>query len=187
MGDPTWPFRPKDGCCKQLTLTVNGAVIDTKQRLVVIEKDVKDLALAVKTNSEQQDLKLDVLNDKLDLIYKLLQLMSPKQMHIQFKGEQPDMPGTETDIQTIPATAFETDAAGAALTLNPANVTWAIADPTIATLTQNPDGSATFKALKVGDTTVTCTDNLAGITGSDTLSVTVSAATGLVIAFGTAS
>lgn len=179
---PTWPFT-NDVCCKQLTKTVNGAVIDTKQRLITLEKDVKDLAQDFKTVNK----KLDVLNEKLDHIYALLQQMSPKVMHIQFKGEEPDMPGTETDIQTIPATAFETDAAGAPLTLNPANVTWAIADPTIATLTQNADGSATFKALKPGDTTVTCTDNLAGITGSDTLTVTTSAATGLAITFGTAS
>lgn len=171
---PVWPF-VNDACCKQLTSIVTSAVVDTKQRLITLEASVDKL-----------DKKLNILHEELDLIYQLLQQMSPKVMHIQFKGEQPDMPGTETDIQTIPATAFETDAAGAALTLNPANVTWAIADPTIATLTQNADGSATFKALKVGATTVTCTDNLAGITGSDSLTVTTSAATGLAIQFGTA-
>ena len=174
-------YRRKKTCCEQLTEILLGAVIDTKQRLIIIDKQLKDLA----ADAKKKDIQLNVLNDKLDHIYQLLQALSPKVMHIQFQGEQPDMPGTETDIQTIPATAFETDAAGAQLQLNPANVTWAIEDPTIAEMTQNADGSATFRALKPGVTNVTCTDNLAGITGSDTLTVTTSAATGLVLQFGT--
>jgi hypothetical protein len=67
-------------------------------------------------------------------------------------------------------------------------VTWAIDDPTVAALTQNADGSATFKALKVGTANVSCTDN--GVTpplvGTDTLTVTGGPASTLVLQFGTA-
>lgn len=88
------------------------------------------------------------------------------------------MPGKETDTQTIPCSEVETDAAGNPVTLNPANVKWAIDDPTIAELTQNADGSATFKAVKpvppaVNPRTanVTCTDTVTNVIGTDTLEV----------------
>jgi phospholipase C len=88
------------------------------------------------------------------------------------------MPGKETDTQTIPCSEVETDAAGSPVTLDPANVVWAIDDSTIATLTQNPDGSATFKAVKpVPPATnprtanVSCTDTKTGVVGTDTLEV----------------
>lgn len=98
------------------------------------------------------------------------------------------MPGTESDIQTIPCAAVETDAAGDPVTLNPANVVWAIDNPAIASLTQNPDGSATFKALAVGTANVTCTDNseTPPLVGTDTLTVTAGPANKLVLQFGTA-
>lgn len=115
-------------------------------------------------------------------------LTQPVKMQLQFKGEQPGMPGQETDTQTIPCSALETDAAGQPVTLNPASVTWSIADPTVATLTQNVDGSATFKALKVGATTVSCTDTSVtpNLVGTDTLTVTAGPASTLVLQFGTA-
>ena len=88
------------------------------------------------------------------------------------------MPGKETDTQTIPCSEMETDGQGNPVTLNPANVQWAIDDPTIATLTQNADGSATFKAVKpvppaVNPRTanVSCTDTKTGVVGTDTLEV----------------
>jgi len=90
----------------------------------------------------------------------------------------PSVPGKETDSQTIQCTEMETDGAGNPVTLNPANVKWAIDDPTIATLTQNADGSATFTAVKpvppaVNPRTanVTCTDIVTGVVGTDTLEV----------------
>jgi hypothetical protein len=93
------------------------------------------------------------------------------------KGET-TMPGKETDTQTIPCSEMETDGQGNPVTLNPANVQWAIDDPTIATLTQNADGSATFKAVKpvppaVNPRTanVSCTDTKTGVVGTDTLEV----------------
>lgn len=98
------------------------------------------------------------------------------------------MPATETDVMTIPASAVETDAAGFPVTLNPAGVTWAVDDATVAELTQNADGSATFKALKPGVVNVSCTDNSVtpAVTGTDVLTVTVGAVAALAIAFGTA-
>jgi hypothetical protein len=95
----------------------------------------------------------------------------------QFQKEN-HMPGKETDTQTVPCSEVETDAAGNPVVLNPANVKWAIDDPTIATLTQNSDGSATFKAVKpvapaVNPRTanVTCTDTVTNVVGADTLEV----------------
>jgi len=95
------------------------------------------------------------------------------------------MPAQLTDTQSIPATISETDAAGQPVTINPATVTWTVNDPTVVTLTQNADGSATFKAEKVGTTGVGVTDSSNGLSAQDTLTVTAGAATALVIAFGT--
>lgn len=88
------------------------------------------------------------------------------------------MPAKETDTQTVQCTEMETDAAGNPVTLDPTSVTWSIDDPTIATLTQNPDGSATFKAVKpvppaVNPRTakVTCSDTKTGVSAADTLEV----------------
>jgi hypothetical protein len=88
------------------------------------------------------------------------------------------MPGKETDTQTIPCSEIETDAAGNPVTLDPTSVVWAIDDPSIATLTQNSDGSATFKAVKpvppaVNPRTanVSCQDTKTGVTGTDQLEV----------------
>jgi hypothetical protein len=94
----------------------------------------------------------------------------------------------ELDNQTIPCTALETDSDGNPVTLNPANVTWSIAPlddgSTIATLTQNTDGSASFKAVKVGGpSVVSCVDNSVTLpdgtllTGTNTLEVTASVKT----------
>lgn len=134
----------------------------------------------------------DILNQLLDevrLIHRdLNKSRKPVKMQLQFKGEKIGMPGQETDTQTIPCTAIETDAADNPVTLNPANVTWGMDDPSIATLTQNPDGSATFKALKVGTANVTCTDNSVNppLVGTDTLTVVGGPANKLVLQFGTA-
>ena len=106
---------------------------------------------------------------------------------IQFEGAKPGMPGILTDTQSISASIAETDAAGQPVTIDPTKVTWTVGDPTISALTQNPDGSASFKALKVGTTSVGVTDSSNGLSAQDTLTVTAGAATTLTIAFGTAS
>jgi hypothetical protein len=109
--------------------------------------------------------------------------------------EEFKMPGKETDTQTVPCSEVETDGQGNAVVLNPANVVWAIDDTTIATLTQNADGSATFKAVKpvppaVNPRTahVTCTDTVTGTVGADTLEVDDSPTVPgkMVLTFGTA-
>ena len=97
------------------------------------------------------------------------------------------MPAQLTDTQSIPASISETDAAGQIVTINPATVTWTVNDPSIVALTQNSDGSATFKALAVGTSGVGVTDSSNGLSAQDTLTVTAGAATALVIAFGTPS
>jgi hypothetical protein len=108
--------------------------------------------------------------------------------------EDLSMPAKETDVQTIPCSEMETDGLGNPVTLNPANVVWAIDDPTIATLTQNADGSATFKAVKPVPpavnpriANVSCTDTVTGVKGTDTLEVDNSATDPgkMVLTFGT--
>jgi hypothetical protein len=109
--------------------------------------------------------------------------------------EEITMPGKETDVQTIPCSEMETDGAGNPVTIVPANVSWSIDDPTIATLTQNADGSATFKAVKPVApavnprvANVTCTDTVTGAKAVDTLEVDNSASDPgkMVLTFGTA-
>jgi len=81
-------------------------------------------------------------------------------------------PGTETDLQTIQASAIETDAADNPVTIDPANAVWGIEDPTIATPIPNADGSCAYKALKVGVTNVTLTDTATSTVGTEVLTVT---------------
>jgi hypothetical protein len=116
-------------------------------------------------------------------------------LNSQTREESNNMPGKETDSQHVACSEMETDGAGNPVTLNPANVQWAIDDPTIATLTQNADGSADFKAVKpvapaVNPRTanVTCTDTVTNVVGKDTLEVDDSATKpgSMVLTFGTA-
>lgn len=115
-----------------------------------------------------------------------LTLGSRKSLQIQFEGESPMTPGQMNDTQTIQATEIETDAAGQPVTITPGNVAWGIDDPTIAQLTQNADGSATFKALKPGTATISCTDNgqTPPVVGTNSLSVTTAGPNTLTISFG---
>lgn len=136
----------------------------------------------------------------------ILQGLTPPQgkMAITFGKPQPNSTISEgetdmgtgsganlTDSQNVAATEVETDADGNPVTLNATDVAWAIDDPTIATLVQNPDGSATFTAVKpVPPATnprtanVTCTDNVTGVVGANTLTVTTSPGGSMVITFG---
>jgi Pilus formation protein N terminal region len=70
------------------------------------------------------------------------------------------------------ATVTETDAAGLNFAVVPANLTFAIADPTIATVSSNNDGTATVTAVAPGTTTLTATDTVFNLTGSAGISVT---------------
>ena len=100
----------------------------------------------------------------------------------------PGLPGRETDQQTIPCSAIETDDQGNPVTLNSANVVWSIAaledGSALAELTQGADGSASFRALKVGGpVVVSCVDNGVTLpdgsflTGTNTLEVVASVKT----------
>lgn len=104
---------------------------------------------------------------------------------IQFQGEQPGMAAQITDTQQITATIAELDAKGQPVAVDPTKVQWTVGDPTVASVQQNADGSATFTALKVGTTQVAVTDSSNGLSAQDTLTVTAGAATTLQIAFGT--
>lgn len=95
------------------------------------------------------------------------------------------MPASITDVQSISATIAEKDAAGQPVTFDPTKVTWTVGDATIVALTQNADGSASFKALAVGTTQVAVSDSGSGLSAQDTLTVTAGAATSLLIGFGT--
>lgn len=161
------------------------------RKLNDIDRDVDRLARD-NVNQKEQIAKLaealSVVADDVKMILDILeQSKTPVKLELQFEGEQLGMPGTETDTQTIPCSAMETDAAGNPVTLNPANVTWAIDNPAIASLTQNADGSATFKALTLGTANVTCTDNSVTppLVGTDTLTVTAGPGAKLVLNFGT--
>jgi hypothetical protein len=116
-------------------------------------------------------------------------------LNSQTREESNSMSGKETDTQTVACSEVETDGQGNLVTLNPANVVWAIDDATIATLTQNADGSATFKAVKpvapaVNPRTanVSCTDTVTNVVGKDTLEVDDSPTKPgtMVLTFGTA-
>jgi hypothetical protein len=147
---------------------------------------VQELKALVAIEGERRDIENQALDELRQI--RIALVGRPTKMQLEFEGQGAGMPGKETDTQTIPCSALETDAAGNPVDLNPASVTWAIDDPTIATLTQNPDGSATFKALKVGTANVSCTDGSVAppLVGTDTLTVTAGAANKLVLQFGAA-
>jgi hypothetical protein len=115
-----------------------------------------------------------------------LTLGTRQSLQIQFEGSDPMAPGSMSDTQTIQATEIETDAAGQPVSIQAGNVVWAIDDPTIASFTMNPDGSATFKGLKPGNATISCTDNsqTPPVVGTNTLQVTSSGPNTLTISFG---
>jgi len=133
---------------------------------------------------------LEAILAELKLIGRALGIGVATYLSIHWGKPQPpekgitQMPAQLTDTQSIPASISETDAAGQIVTINPATVTWTVNNPSIVALTQNSDGSATFKALAVGTTGVGVTDSSNGLSAQDTLTVTAGAATSLVIAFG---
>jgi hypothetical protein len=106
------------------------------------------------------------------------------ELQIQFEGELPMAPGQMSDTQTLQATAIETDAAGQPVTIDPVNAAWGIDDPSIASLAQNADGSATFKGLKPGTATISLTDKATNAAGTNTLTVSGQGPNALTISFG---
>ena len=104
---------------------------------------------------------------------------------IHFKGFKRNMPVSITSTQNVTASIAEDDANGNSVAFIPGNIKWTTQDPTIATVVENNDGSATFTGLKVGTTQVTVTDTSNSLSAQDVLTVTAAAATSLVIKFGT--
>jgi hypothetical protein len=91
-----------------------------------------------------------------------------------------------TDIQSVRASLGETDAAGNPVPLDPSipAPVWAVADPAILSMTDNGDGSVTFKAVgPLGSSQVSV--NYAGLSAQDQIDVVNSAATALSIKFDT--
>jgi hypothetical protein len=144
--------------------------------------------------------RLDEILAELEAIRNLLTPKVPTAMSLKFgqpvpttpKGDSTmstsPVPGVETDVQTIPCSALETDDDGNPVTLNPANVTWSITPGddgiVVASVSQQPDGSAQFKALAVGGpAVVSCVDNGSKlpdgtfVTGTNTLTVNKSTKT----------
>jgi hypothetical protein len=133
--------------------------------------------------NEEEDRHIEKI---ISLLEQILSRLTPKatKLTILFEGVQQGMPATLTDVQSVSASIVETDAAGSVVAFDPTKITWSVADATIVALTSNPDGTASFKALKVGSTTVTASDSGSGLSGSDTITVVSGAATTLVIKFG---
>lgn len=127
------------------------------------------------------------LHETNELLKVLVKIATrPVKLTIQFRNDKGEiMPGQMTDVQSLTASIDEVDADQQPVTIDPTKITWTIGDPTVATLTPNPDGSATFKALKVGSTPVGAADSSNGLAGQDTLTITSGPATTLVLKFGT--
>jgi hypothetical protein len=75
------------------------------------------------------------------------------------------------ETRTIACSEVESDVHGNPVSLEPANVLWAISDHSVVELTQRSDGTATFTALKPGRVNFTCTDKKTGEIGSGMLEV----------------
>lgn len=175
------------------TNSVRTKHLDTDIKLLTLQ--VAADAVATNDNTAATVTTGQLLAALIPLLQQLADSLNPKPVHmdLQFGEGEPGMAGQEKDNQTIPCTAIETDADGNPVTLNPVNVTWnidALPDGTqVAELTQNADGSASFKALKVGGpVNVSCTDN--GVTpplvGTNTLEViaSVKTPTSMALVFG---
>lgn len=174
------------------------------------DEGLDDLIEAIRSVAE-------ALKANTDAIEEIADLLRPKPGHMKLQWGEPVAtpapvadrwatkpklregktmsPGKETDTQTIPCSEMETDGQGQPVVIDPANVVWRIDDPTIATLTQNADGSATFKAVKPVPpavnpriANVSCTDTKTGVVGTDTLEVDDSPTQPgkMVLTFGTA-
>lgn len=164
-----------------------GADADKDDSILCMVKNLQPLVSLVDSiNLQVQDIvstQRDIM-ERVQAIRQTLGSLGTPTLQIQFEGESPMAPGQMSDTQTIQATAIETDAAGSPVTIDPANAAWGIDDPSIASLTQNSDGSATFKALKPGTATISLTDKGTNAAGTNTLTVTSAGPNQLTISFG---
>lgn len=74
--------------------------------------------------------------------------------------------------ENVLVTAAETDAEGKTLPIATGQVTFAVSDPTLATITDNGDGTATIVPIATGSVTITATDANNTLTGSVDIVIT---------------
>lgn len=178
-------FEPKTAPRSEILMSAELTYLRLLQnQLNRIEKKVDGIVLSERAILDSQTTTNDILDDLVKEV-TLLNTPKPVKIIITFHGGNPKMPGQMTDVQTISATIDEVDAAGQPVNFDPTNVSWTVGDSTVATLTQNADGSATFTAVKPGTTPVGVSDKSNGLSAQDTITVTADAATSLVIKFGT--
>jgi hypothetical protein len=139
-----------------------------------IHTDHELLERLISLAGESNKLQGRVIHD-LRRILKLLtrQPVTIRICYHSIEGEPITMPATINVGQTIIATPTELDAAGAAFTIVPANIQWSSSDTAgaIATMTVNPDGTATFVGVAPGSVSVGVSDTAYSLTASDTLTV----------------
>jgi hypothetical protein len=125
----------------------------TQSKIDKLQQSVNELQINISVQTDNFSNGFVVINKKLDEILALGQIQT-NQLSVQFKFEDGSIKNSLgglmfklTDVQSVTATASETDAKGNPVTLNPASLVWASADTTKVSVTQNPDGSAVFAAV----------------------------------------
>jgi hypothetical protein len=118
----------------------------------------------------------------LELLQRILAILAkPTTLKIYFfKGE--NMPastvGTVALNQTIKSVVAEANAGGG-VTFNPADISWSIADTTIASFVEDSsDGSATWTPLAAGSALITASDSTNPTVLNDVATLTVTSTTG---------
>jgi hypothetical protein len=139
-----------------------------------IHTDHELLEYLISLAEESNKLQGRVIHD-LRRILKLLtrQPVAIRICYHSIEGEPITMPANINVGQTIIATPTELDAAGVAFPIVPANIQWTSSDTAgaTATMTVNPDGTATFVGVAAGTVSVSVSDTAYGLSASDTLTV----------------
>lgn len=139
----------------------------------------------------EHDKELHVLREILEEIKEFrveIKKLFPSKMEIVFiKGDKMSAAAVTLNLEPTPqttnATVVET-VNGQPYTPVPGDLTWSVQDATIASMVQNPDGSATFTAVAVGVTMCGCVDKTTGNSGTGTITVALGTVPGtLVISF----
>ncbi len=117
----------------------------------------------------------DLTNISLESLYNLLS--QPTHITIEWSGDiMADNSIALSPTAKAVATPTENNADGSVFTFNPADIQYAVQDPTVASFVVDPaTGVATFTPLQVGATQVAVTDATTGATGSSLLTVTAAA------------
>lgn len=126
------------------------------------------------------------IKDYLEILVDIQLNKRPNSLQIRFGIQEPGMPVTlsNTPTASVVGTPVETNADGSLFTIDPTKVTWDVQDATVASFVQNPDGTATFKPLKVGVTQVGVSDSATSLSATDTLTVVAAGPTSMSINWG---